>query len=379
MSGIYLHIPFCKQACSYCDFYFITRNGLREEFVDRLCEEIDSYRETEFADETVETIYIGGGTPSLLKSAEVERVFGHLHEVFDLEPEEVTMELNPDDVTPSYLRELRSMGINRASMGVQSFDPERLKFMNRAHTPDEAEAALSILRETGFKTFTADLIYACPGQTLQGLEKDLDILLKYDPPHVSAYSLTIEPGTRLGKQAELGRLDLVEDEVEAEHFDLLAHRLGEAGILRYEISNYSKPGFEAVHNTRYWRHTNYLGLGPSAHSFWRDGRQGRRWKVVSDIRQYMTRPFEEVQVEHEPLTLHTLAEERLMLGLRTRWGVALGELMDRYEYSLTDQQVEWLHEKQKENLLELKGGEIRFREAGLKIADHLVVELLTRR
>ncbi|MEX0993981.1 MAG: radical SAM family heme chaperone HemW, partial [Balneolaceae bacterium] len=323
LSGIYIHIPFCKQACSYCDFYFITRNGLREEFVDRLCEEIDFYRDTEFTEETVETIYIGGGTPSLLQTGEVEKVFEHLHNTFRIEPEEITMELNPDDVTPGYLKELRELGINRASMGIQSFDPDRLKFMNRAHTSDEAKYALEILQTTGFRTFTVDLIYACPGQTLRDLQLDLDILLGYDPPHVSAYALTIEPGTRLGKQVELGRLDLVKDDVKAAHFDLLTQQLAEAGIVRYEISNYSKPGFEAVHNTRYWQHQNYLGLGPSAHSFWRSGKEGRRWKVNSDIGRYMKHPFEEVQTEREPLSQGALAEERLMLGLRTKWGVDL--------------------------------------------------------
>lgn len=346
--------------------------------MDRLCEEIDIYKGSEFANEAVETIYIGGGTPSLLKPVELEKVFSHLYKTFNIEPEEITIELNPDDVSPSYLREIRSLDINRVSMGVQTFDPDRLKFMNRAHTSDEAKYALDLLGKTGFKSFTVDLIYGSPGQTLQDLQDDIEILLEYDPPHVSAYALTIEPRTRLGKQVELGNLQPVDDEIKADHFDLLTRRLGEAGIQRYEISNYSRTGFEAVHNTRYWRHQNYLGLGPSAHSFWRTGEGGKRWKVISDIRQYLTGPLEDMQVELEPLSPEILAEERLMLGLRTKWGVEPEELLERYDYTFSEKQIIWLNEKEKEGLLEFNQDTLRLKESGLKIADHLLVELLVR-
>jgi len=301
MSGIYIHIPFCKQACSYCDFYFVTRQEMRKEFVYRLCDEIDSYKESDYTYDKVETIYFGGGTPSLLEAEELRIIMNHLSSTFNLQTEEVTIELNPDDVSVEYLKELKSLGINRASMGIQSFDPGRLKFMNRAHTRDEALQSLQALKSADFRVFTTDLIYGCPGQTLTELESDIDQLLTFDPPHVSAYDLTIEPGTRLGKQVKLGRLEPADDNDVTEQFDLIGQRFTEHGIHRYEVSNYSKPGFEAVHNTNYWCHKNYLGFGPSAHSFWWENETARRWKTAGSIMEYLGTPFENVYVEKETL------------------------------------------------------------------------------
>ncbi|MEX2574965.1 MAG: radical SAM family heme chaperone HemW [Balneolaceae bacterium] len=378
MSGIYIHIPFCRQACSYCDFYFVTRQEMRGEFVSRLCDEIDRYGETAFADEPVETVYIGGGTPSLLSASEISAIFSHLEKNFSLRTKEVTMELNPDDVTVAYLKELQSAGITRASMGVQTFDPDRLGFMNRAHNPSEAVQALNFLREAGFSVFTADLIYGNPGQTVEELDEDIDRLLEFDPPHISAYALTIEPGTRLGKQVESGRMTPAGDDQVADHFDLLTRKLPEKGLHRYEISSYSKKGFEAIHNRNYWHHKNYLGLGPSAHSFWWGQEGARRWKTVNSIRQYLDEPFDRMSVEKENLPLAVLAEERLMLGLRTRQGILIRELDDRYGYSLSPGQREWLGKKADEGLVFFDGRQISLTTDGLKLADHLVVELLLK-
>lgn len=381
MAGIYIHIPFCRQACTYCDFYFVTRQQMRDGFVERLCQEIDSIRETPFSEERIETVYLGGGTPSLLTAEEVSRIFTHLQKAFRFDisdAAEVTMELNPDDVNAGYLSDLRSLGVTRASMGVQSFNTDRLRFMNRAHDAAQAARALELLHRTGFASFSVDLIYGNPGQTEIDLEEDLNRILEFDPPHISAYSLTVEPRTALGKKVALGRIIPAEDDQVARQFEQIGRRLADEGIYRYEVSNYSKPGFEAVHNTRYWVHENYLGLGPSAHSFWWDEKGASRWIREPDLRRYLSRPLEETITGKESLTRSELAEERLMLGLRTREGVGADELQTRYGYLLKARQREWLRRMQEEGWVRLDGSGIVLTDEGLNIADHLIVELLRR-
>lgn len=378
MAGIYIHIPFCKQACSYCDFYFVTQKKLVEPFTDALIQEIRSFRDTVYSDEPIETIYIGGGTPSQLSADQLQQIFNALDETFLLQPEEVTMEMNPDDVTPEYLKSLLDTGVNRASMGIQSFDEKLLEFMHRVHTNQEAIKALEHLHTAGFPTFTADLIYGNPGQTLDMLEADIDQLLKFDPPHISAYSLTVEPKTRLGKQVELGRISPPDDEKVSAHFDLLTKKLRSAGLQRYEVSNYSKPGKEAVHNSNYWRHENYLGLGPAAHSFWWVNREAKRWENKPDIKSYLDNTKGQNRKNYEVLDLKGLAEERLMLGLRTVWGVSRVELKDRYQYELNTKHEQWLTYQKEKGMFEMEDDVIRLTSEGLKIADLLTVDLLSK-
>ena len=378
MAGIYIHIPFCKQACSYCNFYFLTRKELAGPFVESLVEEIYTYRDHPFSDETIKTVYIGGGTPSLLSIDQLDAIFTALRHVFKIEPEEITLEMNPDDVSVNYLNSLKSLGVDRASMGVQSFDPSLLLFMHRAHDPQEAEQALEMLQKANFPSFTADLIYGNPGQSLEQLDRDIDQLLQFDPPHISAYSLTIEEGTRLGKQAELGRLDVPDDDVVASHFDLVEKKLLENGIERYEVSNFAKPGKEAIHNSNYWRHVNYLGLGPSAHSLFWSGAGARRWSNKKDIKLYLGREWDKLKDEDEELNLLDLAEERLMLGLRTVWGVSRKTLSMNYSYEFSTAQDDWLNQEESDGYLLSGKDEVRLTEKGLKIADHLILELISR-
>jgi oxygen-independent coproporphyrinogen III oxidase len=378
MAGIYIHIPFCKQACSYCNFYFLTRRELRQPFVDALVDEIHSYKSRPFSREIIQTVYFGGGTPSLLTAGQLQSIFDALRNVFEINPVETTIEMNPDDVTREYLEQLRDLGFDRVSMGVQSFDADLLRFMNRAHNPDEAERALELIQKTGFPSFTADLIYGNPGQDLKSLENDIERLLWFDPPHVSAYSLTIEPKTRLGKQVELGRIDPVEDDVVETHFDLVESKLKEAGIERYEVSNFAKPGSEAVHNSNYWKHVNYLGLGPSAHSLlWSDG-GARRWRNKPDLKAYLEKDWDNVRDEIEELPMKVLAEERLMLGLRTIAGVTSGNLKEKYGYDLNQHQWDWLRLQEQRGCARLTENTIRLTSEGLKIADYIVVELISR-
>lgn len=374
MSGIYIHIPFCRQACSYCDFYFVTRQQLRDSYVEGLINEIKSYQDTAFAEEIFHTIYIGGGTPSLLPVNQLEDIFSALEETFATDAREITLEMNPDDVTADYLAGLKHLGVNRASMGVQSFQPELLSFMHRAHNREEALRCLQLLSELAFDAFTVDLIYGNPGQQMEQLAEDLDLLLKFDPPHVSAYSLTVESGTRLGKQVELGRINPPEDEAVARQFEMLNERLAAAGIQRYEVSNFSRPGREALHNSNYWQHENYLGLGPGAHSFWWD-EQARRWSNEPDIKAYLEAP---AQKETEHLTPQQLAEERIMMGLRTREGVGAEELSDVYQYNLTEQQERYLQEQEAKGML-LFNDKIKLSDRGILLADAITLDLLTLR
>ena len=333
MAGIYIHIPFCKQACSYCNFFFLTRKELVEPFVQTLLDEISFYKNHPIADQVIETVYIGGGTPSLLSPSQLSSIFAKLHGVFNIDAKEVTVEMNPDDVSPEYLKSLRELGINRASMGVQSFDPALLVSMHRAHDPNEAERALELLRRAGFGSYTADLIYGNPGQTLNSLSDDIDRLLSFNPPHISAYSLTVETGTRLGKQVELNRIQVPDDDEVADHFDLVKAKLSENGLRQYEVSNFSIPGKEAVHNSNYWRHVNYLGLGPSAHSLFWSGNGAQRWSNKRDIKLYLSSEWDKITEDETDLDLIDLAEERLMLGLRTVWGISLNNMKTKYGYN----------------------------------------------
>ena len=378
MSGIYIHIPFCKQACSYCDFYFVTRQKLLDPFVEALVKEIRFYQNSNFVQEPVQTIYIGGGTPSLLNENQLGQIFSAIHDVFLLDLKEVTMELNPDDVTTGYLKMIRRFGVHRASMGVQSFQEEILNFMHRAHNKTEALHALEALQATGFPSFTADLIYGNPGQTLSMLEQDIRQLLEFDPPHISAYSLTVEPKTRLGKQVELGRIEPPKDDTLAEHSDLIYNLLEDAGIHQYEVSNYAKPGKKAVHNSSYWNHKNYLGLGPAAHSFWRDENTAKRWKNRPDIKHYLENDPAEYSDERENLDRQTLAEERLMLGLRTVEGVSLQEMKQQYGFKISDRQLAFISGQSERGTMELNNHQLKMTREGLKISDLLLVGLLSR-
>ncbi len=365
MAGLYLHIPFCRQACSYCDFYFVTKTDKMSAFVDALCTEI---RSTAW-EKPIQTIYFGGGTPSRLPISELARVFEALHAVYDLSAvEEITLEANPDDVSAAYLADLKSLGVTRLSMGVQSFSEERLRFMNRAHNAHEAKRCLQLLNEAGFSTWTADLIYGNPGQSIDELKTDIDTLLSFDPPHVSAYALTIEPRTRLGKQLELGKLTETDDAMVAAHMEVVAQTLSRARLARYEVSNFAKPGHEALHNSRYWSHEPYLGLGPAAHSF--DG--ARRWSNVRDLARYVASGGFLLRDDLETLTSTQMAEERLMMGLRTREGLTRTELRERYGYDLGD-----VRGLVAQGWMEDDSERIRLTSSGYALADAITLKIIS--
>lgn len=380
MSGIYIHIPFCRQACSYCDFYFITRQKYRASFIESLLCEIQARRYSRYTREPVKTIYFGGGTPSRLTPHDFEQIFKALQLCFDLSSvNEITVEMNPDDVTPSYLYELRQLGVNRASMGIQSFQPKLLEFMHRTHTATDSILCIEYLKQAEFDSYSVDLIYGNPDESIGELDRDLDILLRYQPPHVSAYSMTIEPGTRLGKLASLGRLKPMEDDLVAIQFDRIAERLSSVGLKHYEVSNYGMEGHESLHNSNYWRHINYLGFGPSAHSFWWNENQesAERWRNASDFKNYVKIDFDSQTEEHEKLDLEVLAEERIMLALRTCDGIHPDILQRRYNYVLNDVQKAFVLQMQNEGYLK-QTDELACTEKGLRLADRLTLELISR-
>jgi oxygen-independent coproporphyrinogen III oxidase len=379
LSGIYLHIPFCRQACSYCDFFFTTRSSLKPAFLKSLIAEIGHYRGSEWTAEPVRTVYFGGGTPSRLTGGEFKEIFDALSSVFSLaQTVETTAEVNPDDLSPDYLKQLKEAGINRLSVGIQTFNPERLKFMNRAHTREQAIRCLEMIGNEGYSTWTADLIYGNPGQDTADLAGDIERLLCFDPPHISAYSLTVEPNTRLGSLVRKKVVEPAGDDLVADHTDVLVGMLGLKGIERYEVSNFARPGHEAIHNSAYWTHENYLGLGPGAHSFrWKDnGGSAYRWCNRPHLPEYLEKSPNRADVEE--LFPVQLAEERLMMGLRTREGVSEDELRHRYGYTFTGARQEVLQQLRDNQLIQDTEGFIQLTAAGLQIADRITLEIISR-
>jgi oxygen-independent coproporphyrinogen-3 oxidase len=257
-------------------------------------------------------------------------------------------------------------------MGVQSFEPELLEFMHRAHSSEEALQCMELLKASDFNSFTVDLIYGNPGQSVDQLERDIKKLLEFDPPHISAYSLTVESRTRLGKQVELGRIAPPEDDTVAEHFDIINQLFSDYGIERYEVSNYSILGKEAIHNSNYWEHENYLGLGPGAHSFWWD-ETAERWKNEQDLQKYIHNSDHQ---EIEELSHKQLAEERLMMGLRTRKGISFEKLKEVYKYEFSDRQIDYINRMGDEDKAIVDEG-IKLTDKGIKIADAIILDLVT--
>lgn len=412
MSGIYIHVPFCKQACTYCDFYFETSRKHRAGFVDALKREIAWEAEStgRLQQEAINTIYLGGGTPSVLEPGEIGEILEALGQAARIsENAEITLEMNPDDVQPGQLKAMMAAGINRFSMGVQTFNEQRLRFMNRAHSRGEALTALDALAQSGCKSWTADLIYGNPGQSEADLAEDVETLLGFQPPHVSAYSLTVEPHTRLGSLVRKKLVKPAEDDLVARHMNLIVQGFRDKGLMRYETSNYALPGHESRHNAAYWRHINYLGLGPSAHSFWweqGDGitapTTGLRWRNAPRLDAYIRSSSYTMGDKHPPsfreepdrINLHELAEERLLIGLRTREGVTTQELQQRYGYKLSEKQQQYLRQMQDEGYIiiekpEPAGAEhappadeapavITLTDTGMLMADYLALEMITR-
>ncbi|MEX2597061.1 MAG: radical SAM family heme chaperone HemW [Salibacteraceae bacterium] len=317
MAGIYIHIPFCKQACSYCDFHFSTNQALRQALVDALCKEI-TLRKSEL-NTRVETIYFGGGSPSILNNRELSQIFEALQNAFDLShAKEITLESNPDDHSQEKLELWKSLGINRLSIGIQSFINRDLKLMNRAHNAKEAVSCIEKAKSAGFHSMSIDLIYGIPGQSLEEWQQNIDQAIALSPEHISAYCLTIEAKTALDHQIKQNIIAEKSDEqIEAEYL-FLHHKLTKAGFNHYEISNFCKPGKEAMHNSNYWNGKPYLGIGPAAHSF--DGNVKRSWNIANNPKYIKALKSGALYSESETLSSTDRFNEEMMTGLRHHLG-----------------------------------------------------------
>ena len=339
VAGIYLHIPFCKQACHYCDFHFSTSRQHRPAMVQAMVQEL--YLQQDYLDgEEVDTIYFGGGTPSLLTESELEDLLASIRQCFTVaESPEITVEANPDDLRAGLLRSLRMLGINRLSIGIQSFHEPHLRYLNRAHTADEATRCVQQAREVGFDNISIDLIYAIPTEDHRIWQQDLAQAIALCPQHISAYCLTIEEKTAFGRWQRQGKLRVVSDEVAAEQFDLLVATLTEAGYDHYEISNLCLPGGYSRHNTSYWQGKKYLGIGPSAHSY---NGKSRQHNVAHNAKYLQALKQGQLAYEREVLSYYDQINERVMTGLRTKWGCDLARLRTLYNYDLLQENASYV-------------------------------------
>lgn len=317
MAGIYIHIPFCKQKCSYCDFHFSTTfEEYREAMISTICEEIEQ-RKDYLQNKEVKTIYFGGGTPSLLTSVELSKILTTIKKAFKVQPQaEVTLEANPDDITQESLEEWKRNGVNRLSIGLQSFKPEDLQWMNRAHSADESLNCVQLAKSTGFDNLTVDLMYGLPELSLEDWKNHIHQVIEMGVDHVSAYCLTVETKTALSKWVKEKKIRVPNEDTQSEQFLTLIDELGKAGYHQYEISNFAKKGSESKHNSNYWKGEWYLGVGPSAHSF---NGTSRSWNI-SNNRKYLKDCI--TSMETEELSIADQVNELLLTGLRTVWGVS---------------------------------------------------------
>lgn len=372
MAGIYLHIPFCKQACHYCDFHFST--GLHDlpSMVESMIREIVIQKG--FLMEPLQTIYFGGGTPSLLPAGTLEALMEAIHNTFEVAPApEVTLEANPDDLTAEKLLEFCSTGINRLSIGVQSFDDDILRYLNRAHT---ARAALDSLRkatDAGFSNISLDLIYAISGLTLDHWRRTIDTALQFQPAHISTYALTIEEKTVFGNLKSKGKLSLVDEESVAQQYEALLAMMEDAGFDGYEISNFSRPGMHSRHNSSYWLQTPYLGIGPSAHSY--DG--AMRFFNVRNNAHYIKSLREGILArETEVLSSKDKINEYILTRLRTKWGCDLDFLRETLGDDLLQRRGTYVFQQQEAGLLSVKSGVLFLSVKGRLLADKITEDLM---
>lgn len=374
MAGLYIHIPFCASRCIYCGFYSTTRLDLRQQYVDALIRELVEVGKSKMLkDDSISTVYLGGGTPSQLTIPQLHQLFDAIYIYNKVESgAEVTIEMNPDDVSVPYADTLRQLGINRVSMGAQTFDDERLRWLNRRHTVAQVGQAVTILRAAGIRNISIDLMYGFSDETIDDFVHDIDEVIKLDVEHISAYCLMIEEGTELYRRygdKRVREYDDSKEETERKMYELLIDKLTAAGYEHYEISNFARPGFRSRHNSSYWTGVPYIGLGAAAHSF--DGHL-RSWNV-SDIQQYIAAVNRDERLnEEEELSATDFYNERVMLGLRTCEGVDLSALSD-------DERNYCIQEAQpflSDDILLLTDNRLVLTRKGLFVSDYVMSSLM---
>lgn len=373
--GIYIHIPFCKSRCIYCGFYSTTNKELKERYVDALIHEIHMRKDnfarlgTSISPSTTSTVYFGGGTPSSLSVCDIERIVGALESTFNGTPSEVTLEMNPDDVTRDYIKAARQVGINRISMGIQTFDDSRLQFIRRRHNASQAEKAVMTIREEGIHNVSIDLMFGFPNQTMDEWITDIDKAIALHPTHISAYSLMYEEGTPLFRMLQKGEISQIDDETSLAMYTELINRLTANGYEHYEISNFAMSGYRSVHNSSYWHDTPYLGFGAAAHSYNKDTRS---WNIP-DLKKYIESIESGVlPSESEIIDADTHYNDLITTALRTREGLNLDDLPQKYrEYALVN-----ARKSISEHLLEATDSHIRLTREGLFVSDMVMSELI---
>ncbi len=373
MAGIYLHIPFCKRKCAYCDFYSIANTSNQEKFIEALLHEIE-IRKNYLGNETIQTIYFGGGTPSLLSPKNLEHILESIDKNFNIEKNrEITLEANPDDLSVQYLKEIQNIGINRLSVGIQSFFDEDLNLMKRQHSSKQAKEVIKQAQETGFKNISVDLIYGLPNLSIEKWEQNINEAINLKIQHISAYHLTIEPNTLFQKYYQNDKINLPTDEESLKQFELLKQETAKNGFIHYEISNFALDGSISLHNTNYWLGVKYLGLGPSAHSY---NLSAREWNI-SNLHEYMDAIFQgKLANETEILTENEKFNEFVMTSLRTKWGlnteklkIKFGLQAEKYFLSKTKNLIE-------KDLLTNEQNNYILTEKGMFISDNIIASIL---
>lgn len=373
MAGIYIHIPFCKTRCIYCDFYSTTRSELKKRYIRALCQEL-RMRQDYLEGATIETIYFGGGTPSQLDEEDFRLVFSTIGEVYGLEDtKEITLEANPDDLTEEYVAMLRHLPFNRISMGIQTFDDATLKLLNRRHNATQAIEAVSRCRRAGFENISIDLIYGLPGETDERWERDLEQAVSLNVEHISAYHLTYEEGTRIYELLQAHRIREVDEESSVRFFSTLIDTLGAAGYEHYEISNFCRPGKHSRHNTSYWKGIPYLGCGPSAHSF---NTHTREWNVAS-LEEYMHGiETDRRKFETEYRDRATCYNECIMTCIRTRWGVPLKYVEQKFGTEMWQYCMDMATPHLESGKLKIQDNHLCLTREGIFISDGIISDLM---
>jgi oxygen-independent coproporphyrinogen-3 oxidase len=371
MSGIYIHIPFCKQACHYCDFHFSTSLKKKDEMVLALAKEI-ALRKNEFKNETVETIYFGGGTPSILQIDDLKFLIDEVYKKFNVvENPEITVEANPDDLNEARIVDLSQTKINRLSIGIQSFFEDDLQLMNRAHNSGEAKKCLEIATQY-FDNISIDLIYGMPNSTNEKWLQNIETALLFNIPHISSYALTVEPKTALQKLIQQGKVTNTDDEVAQNQFHILVDKLQENGFIHYEMSNFGKENYFSKNNSAYWLGKKYLGIGPSAHSF---NGISRSWNVSNNSLYLKSLAENKLPSETEVLSKNDRYNECIMTGLRTIWGISLEKIASDFGQEFHDYLLNQSQKHVQQDLLNLENGILTTTQKGKFFSDGIASDL----
>ncbi len=372
MAGIYIHIPFCKSRCIYCGFYSTTLLDLRKKYINAVCREMELRKN--YIREPFSTIYLGGGTPSLLDEAELTKLFLYINNVYDVDRNaEITMECNPDDITPEFTNMLSRLPINRVSMGAQTFADSRLRLLHRRHNSDEVKHAVKLLREAGIKNISIDLMFGFPDESLSQWKEDISAALALNVEHISAYSLMYEEDTPLWKMLDTGKVKEIDEELSLTMFKELVCQLTDAEYEHYEISNFARPGYRSRHNSSYWHQVPYIGLGAAAHSFDLNSRQ---WNVA-DLKLYI----EEINngiipMEREELDNDTTFNDIITTALRTSDGIDLNAMETRLGKRYRNTLISAAGKHLEQGLLEIRHDRLRLTSEGIFISDMVMSDLM---